>query len=74
MISVAESDVAPHFLNGRKGVWLRTNEFSARFEAQLADENELNTYWTEGGSFANVGFGYWNVLEGDSEPILGRTH
>lgn len=39
--SVAENDVAPHFLNGRKGVWVRTDEFSARFEAHLADENEL---------------------------------
>jgi hypothetical protein len=41
VIHVPESDVAPHFLNGRKGVWVRTDEFSARFEAQLADENEL---------------------------------
>lgn len=41
MIHVAESDVAPHFLNGRKGVWIRTGEFSSRFEARLADENEL---------------------------------
>ena len=37
----AESDIAPHFLNGRKGVYVRTDEFSARFEARLADENEL---------------------------------
>ena len=37
----AESDVAPHFLNGRKGIWVRTDEFSARFEAHLATENEL---------------------------------
>jgi hypothetical protein len=41
VISVAESDVAPHFLNGRKGVWVRADEFSARFEARLADEDEL---------------------------------
>jgi hypothetical protein len=41
VIFVAESDVAPHFLNGRRGVWVRTDEFSSRFEAQLADENEL---------------------------------
>jgi hypothetical protein len=40
-IAVPESDVAPHFLNGRKGVWVRTDEFSARFEARLADEREL---------------------------------
>jgi hypothetical protein len=37
----AESDVAPHFLNGRKGIWARTDEFSSRFEARLADENEV---------------------------------
>jgi len=36
-----ESESAPHFLNGRKGVWVRTDEFSARFEARLADEGEL---------------------------------
>lgn len=41
VISVGESDVAPHFLNGRKGIWIRTNEFSARFEARLANEDEL---------------------------------
>jgi hypothetical protein len=41
VISVDESDVAPHFLNGRKGVWVRTNEFSGRFEAALANDNEL---------------------------------
>jgi hypothetical protein len=41
IIVVPESDVAPHFLSGRKGVWIRTDEFSARFEARLADEREL---------------------------------
>jgi len=41
VIFVPESDVAPHFLNGRKGVWIRTDEFSARFETRLADEREL---------------------------------
>ena len=41
VIHTPESDVAPHFLNGRKGVYIRTDEFSARFEARLADENEL---------------------------------
>lgn len=41
VVYVAESDVAPHFLNGRRGIWVRTDEFSARFEAHLADENEL---------------------------------
>ena len=41
VVYTPESDVAPHFLNGRKGVWVRTDEFSARFEARMADENEL---------------------------------
>lgn len=41
VIYAPESDVAPHFLNGRKGVWVRADEFSARFEARLANENEL---------------------------------
>lgn len=41
VIYVPESDLAPHFLNGRKGIWVRTDEFSARFSVQLADEREL---------------------------------
>ena len=41
VIHTAESDVAPHFLNGRKGIWVRSDEFSARFDAQLANDNEL---------------------------------
>lgn len=41
VVRTDESDVAPHFLNGRKGIWARADEFSARFEAQLAHENEL---------------------------------
>jgi len=41
VIHAPESDVAPHFLNGRKGVWIRTDEFSSRFEAELANESEL---------------------------------
>lgn len=41
MIYVPESDAAPHFLNGRKGVLIRADEFSARFSTQLADEREL---------------------------------
>src|SRR5262249_24376005 len=41
VIHTPERDVAPHFLNGRKGVYVRTDEFSARFDARLADENEL---------------------------------
>ena len=41
VVYTPESDTAPHFLNGRKGIWVRTDEFSARFEARLADEREL---------------------------------
>jgi hypothetical protein len=41
VVNTPESDLAPHFLNGRKGVWVRTDEFSARFEARLADEIEI---------------------------------
>jgi len=41
VVYTAESDVAPHFLNGRKGVYVRTDEFSARFEARLANDSEL---------------------------------
>jgi hypothetical protein len=41
VISVPESEVAPHFINGRKGVWIRTDEFTNRFRAELANENEL---------------------------------
>ena len=40
VVATAESDVAPHFLNGRKGVWVRSDEFSQRYEPQLADERE----------------------------------
>jgi hypothetical protein len=41
VIYTTESDVAPHFLNGRKGVWARSDEFSQRYEPQLATENEI---------------------------------
>jgi Putative DNA-binding domain len=41
VIHTPESDVAPHFLNSRKGVWVRTDEYTDRFEAQLANDNEL---------------------------------
>lgn len=41
VVYTAESEVAPHFLNGRKGVWVRTDEFSQHYEPQLATENEL---------------------------------
>jgi len=41
VIYAPESETAPHFLNGRRGVWVRADEFSARFEAQLANESEF---------------------------------
>lgn len=41
VISIAESEAVPHFLNGRKGVWVRTDEFSNRYDAALADEEEI---------------------------------
>jgi Putative DNA-binding domain len=40
VIYTPESETAPHFLNGRRGVWVRTDEFSSRLEG-LADEDEL---------------------------------
>lgn len=40
VIQVQESDVAPHFLNGRKGVWVRTDEFRHDW-SQLAGERDL---------------------------------
>lgn len=41
VIYVPESETAPHFLNGRRGIWIRTDEFSGHYEPQLADETEL---------------------------------
>src|SRR6266545_1930639 len=41
VVQVRESDLGPHFLNARKGVYVRSNEFSSRFESQLANENVL---------------------------------
>lgn len=41
VMSVPESDLGPHFLNGRNGVYTRTDEFSNRFEVRLATEHEL---------------------------------
>src|ERR1700722_963534 len=32
VVHVPESETAPHFLNGRNGIWVRTDEFSNRFE------------------------------------------
>ena len=41
VIYVAESDLGPHFLNGRKGAWIRTDEFSQRYKPELATDNEI---------------------------------
>jgi hypothetical protein len=41
VIYVPESQEAPHFLNFRKGVFIRTDEFSQRFEPQLATYSEI---------------------------------
>lgn len=38
-----ESDTAPHFLNERKGLYIRTDEFSGRAESKLANEQELRS-------------------------------
>jgi predicted HTH transcriptional regulator len=32
VIYTAESEVAPHFVNGRKGVWVRADDLSQRYE------------------------------------------
>src|SRR5438046_791179 len=44
VVFTAESDIAPHFLNGRKGVWVRTDEFTSRFEARMANETARYKY------------------------------
>jgi predicted HTH transcriptional regulator len=41
VVYTPESDIGPHFLNGRKGIYIRTDEFSKRFEAQLATDAEV---------------------------------
>jgi hypothetical protein len=41
IVYIEESEQAPHFINGRKGIWIRTDEFSQRFEPKLATFNEL---------------------------------
>jgi predicted HTH transcriptional regulator len=41
VIYVPESEEAPRFLNSRKGVYIRTDEFSQRFQAQLATYDEI---------------------------------
>ncbi len=41
VVDVSESELAPHFIGGRKGCYIRTNEGSRRFEPKLADQGEL---------------------------------
>lgn len=41
VIYVNQSHEAPHFLNDRKGCFIRTDEFSQRFEATLATYEEI---------------------------------
>ncbi|TQV80248.1 AlbA family DNA-binding domain-containing protein [Aliikangiella coralliicola] len=41
VIYVAESDLAPHFINGRKGCYVRTDEQSQLFKAKLATQDEF---------------------------------
>src|SRR2546428_9992920 len=41
VIHIPLSGEAPHFLNGRKGAYVRTDEHSQRFEPQLASYEEL---------------------------------
>jgi hypothetical protein len=41
VIYVPESEEAPHFLNSRNGMYIRTNEFSQRFQALLANYEEI---------------------------------
>lgn len=43
VIYVPESDLAPHFLHGRKGIYVRTDEYSQRFEPQFATSAELRS-------------------------------
>lgn len=41
VVYVAESLQAPHFIEGRRGAYTRTDEFSQRFEARLATYEEI---------------------------------
>ena len=42
VISIPQSQQAPHFLNARKGAYVRTDEFSQRFEARHATFDEIS--------------------------------
>jgi hypothetical protein len=41
VLYVSESELSPHFLNGRKGIYIRTDEFSQLFEPRLATLDEI---------------------------------
>ena len=41
VIYTPESEESPHFLNSRKGVYIRIDEFSQRFQALLATYEEI---------------------------------
>jgi predicted HTH transcriptional regulator len=41
VVYVAESEEAPHFRNGRKGAYVRSDEFSQLFRPELATYEEL---------------------------------
>lgn len=41
VIQVEESELAPHFIEGRQGCYIRTNEGSHKFDAKLATQPEI---------------------------------
>lgn len=41
VIYVEESENTPHFISSRRGIWVRTDEFSQRFEPKLATYDEI---------------------------------
>jgi hypothetical protein len=41
VIQIEESELAPHFIEGRQGCYIRTNEGSHKFEAKLASQPEI---------------------------------
>ena len=41
VIFIPESDLAPHFLNDRKGIYIRTDEYSQYFEQKMATLDEI---------------------------------
>ena len=41
VVQIEESELAPHFIEGRQGCYIRTNEGSHKFEAKLATQPEI---------------------------------